>query len=88
MTHATPIPEKRHDTLAAVTGKSGRGTARQTIRVDVDLWDRFGTVCEQAGSDRSDTLRAFMRWFAREEGAKMPRRPAQVGDQGEPERSG
>lgn len=88
MTHATPIPAPRHDTLTPVTVRSGRGTARQTIRVDTDLWDRFGAAAEQAGTDRSEALRAFIRWYLREPGARMPKRPAaderdQGGDAGE-----
>lgn len=89
MTHATPIASPRHDTLPTVTVRSGRGTARQTIRVDTDLWDRFGAAAEQAGTDRSEALRAFIRWYLREQGAKMPKRPATgEGDHGEPARSG
>ena len=72
MTHATPETENRHDTLAAVTGRSGRGTARQTVRVDEDLWARFGAV---ADPDRSAVLREFIAWYVREPGAKLPARP-------------
>ncbi len=49
----------------------GKGTPKQTIRVDPDLWMRFG---ETVG-DRAAALRAFMEWIVREPGAKMPRRP-------------
>lgn len=75
MTHATSSVLNRHDTLASVTSKSGRGTARQTIRVDEELWTRFGAQAEAAGTDRSTLLREFMRWYAREQGARMPKRP-------------
>lgn len=75
MTQAIPTPAPRHDTLAAVTGRSGRGTARQTIRVDEALWEQFGEQATKAGSDRSVLLRDFVRWFVREPGAKMPKRP-------------
>jgi hypothetical protein len=75
MTHATQGPDARHDTLAAVTGKSGRGTARQTIRVDEALWEQFGERAASVDNDRSALLRDFMRWFVREPGAKMPKRP-------------
>lgn len=72
MTHATPDAEICHDTLTPVTGKSGRGTARQTIRVDEPLWERFGGIAEP---DRSTVLREFIRWYLREPGAKAPKRP-------------
>ena len=73
MTRATPEPRNRHDTLDRVTGRSGRGTARQTVRVDEDLWSRFGEVAEP---DRSAVLREFISWYVRDPGAKMPKRPA------------
>lgn len=74
MTHATPESPPRHDTLSAVTGRSGRGTARQTIRVDEALWERFGALVP--GGNRSDVVREFIRWYVREGGARMPKRPA------------
>ncbi|MEO6088419.1 MAG: hypothetical protein ABIQ18_35430 [Umezawaea sp.] len=58
-----------------MTGKSGRGTARQTIRVDEVLWEQFGERAASVDNDRSALLRDFMRWFVREQGAKMPQRP-------------
>lgn len=75
MTHATPLSTDRHDTVTTVTGRSGRGTARQTIRVDEALWEHFGAGAEQMGADRSAVLREFIRWYVREPGAKMPKRP-------------
>lgn len=77
MTHATSRETNRHDTLTPVTGRSGRGTARQTIRVDEDLWGRFGAIAEP---DRSTVLRDFIAWYVRESGAKMPQRPGPAGD--------
>lgn len=74
MTHATREPENRHDTLPAVTGRSGRGTARQTIRVDETLWERFGQFAAGKGSDRSTVLRDFIRWYVAEPDAQMPER--------------
>ena len=47
-------------------------TPQRPIRVDDDLWSRFGDVAQP---DRSSVLRDFIRWFVREPGAKMPRRP-------------
>jgi hypothetical protein len=49
-----------------------RGADNITVRMGGDLWKRFGEVAEP---DRSAILREFVRWFVRETGAKMPRRP-------------
>ncbi len=51
------------------------GTAIRTLRVDDELWAAF-TAALPEGSDRSETLRAFMRWYTRERGARLPERPA------------
>jgi hypothetical protein len=75
MTHATPVGEKCHDTLATVTGRSGRGTARQTIRIDEATWERFGNASAAAGADRSAVLRDFIRWYVGEPGTALPERP-------------
>jgi hypothetical protein len=48
-----------------------KGTPKQTIRVDPDLWQRFGEVV----GDRAANLRAYMEWMIRLPGAKMPKRP-------------
>jgi hypothetical protein len=74
MTHASLGGPDRHDTLTGMTGRSGRGTARQTIRVDETLWERFGEATEALGTDRSTWLREAIAWCVRERGAKMPRR--------------
>jgi hypothetical protein len=74
MTHATPDTAIRHDTLARVTGRSGRGTARQTVRIPEDLWDELGTVAPENVS-RSEVIRAFIEWYVRRPGAKLPKRP-------------
>lgn len=71
----------RHDTpdattLTRVTGKSGKGTARQTIRMDEDLWEELDAATKAAKTDRSAALREFARWYVHRKGAKMPRRPS------------
>lgn len=50
-----------------------RGRPNITLRVDADLWERFGEVAEP---DRSAVLRAFVAWYVRERGAKLPGRPS------------
>lgn len=51
-------------------------TPNRVLRVDDDLWARFGQAAAEMGTDRSEYVREFMRWAAREPGAKMPKRPA------------
>lgn len=65
----------RHDTLSAVTGRSGRGTARQTIRLDEDLWTRLDEAAKRLGTDRSTWLREAARWCVGEPDAAAPQRP-------------
>lgn len=56
-------------------------TPTRPIRVPLDLWARFGEAATRAGTDRSAVLRDFMRWYAREPGAKLPKRPAVPDDE-------
>lgn len=42
------------------------------LRVDPDLWAEFGELAEP---DRSVVIRAFIEWFVRRPGARMPKRP-------------
>ena len=37
-----------------------RGTKREAIRVDPDLWRDYGHACEALGTDRSKDIRALM----------------------------
>jgi len=48
-----------------------RGTDNVTLRLDPELWRRFGELA----ADRSAVLREFVRWYVREPGAKALRRP-------------
>jgi hypothetical protein len=52
-------------------------TPTRPIRVDLGLWDRFGEATAAADTDRSTALRGFMAWYAREPGARMPKRPGE-----------
>lgn len=47
------------------------GTTKRTIRIDDDLWERFGDTTP----DRAGLLRTFIRWYVREPGVALPRRP-------------
>ncbi len=47
------------------------GTSRTALRIEPGLWQRFGELAV----NRSEVLRAFIRWYIGEKGAKMPKRP-------------
>ncbi|MFC9085308.1 hypothetical protein [Nocardiopsis dassonvillei] len=49
----------------------------QRFRAPKKLWTDFGDAVARAEpeGDRSKTLRAFMRWFTGEPGARLPERP-------------
>jgi hypothetical protein len=57
--------------------KRGEGkTPIRPLRVEDDLWERFGAATQQLGTDRSAWLRGAILWCLREPGAKMPQRAA------------
>jgi len=58
-----------------MTGRVGRGTARQTVRIDHERWDRFEAAAKAIDTDRSKLINDFVAWFIREPGAKAPKRP-------------
>jgi hypothetical protein len=54
--------------------KSSRHTTpRVVVSVPGILWDRFGKAV--GTRNRSETVRAFIAWYMREPGAKLPERP-------------
>lgn len=55
-----------------VTGKSGRGTARQTVRIPDDEWDEFDAACIANGAERSAYLLNVVRWALGRPGAETP----------------
>lgn len=50
-------------------------TPHRHLRVDDELWQHFSDAAKEANQDRSTLLRAFMRWYVGERGAKLPKRP-------------
>lgn len=53
-------------------------TTQRKIRIDDDLWGRFGDAVDRGPdpeADRSKVLRQLMRWYAGDPGAELPRRP-------------
>ncbi len=57
-----------------MTGKVGKGTARQTVRIDHQMWDDFGALADSLGTDRSVLIREFIAWMLDQPNAKMPSR--------------
>jgi metal-responsive CopG/Arc/MetJ family transcriptional regulator len=51
-------------------------TPHHQVRVERGLWDRFGAAVGRQDTDRSEAIRAFIRWYVSDEGAKMPKRPS------------
>ncbi len=50
-------------------------TPTRPIRTPLDLWDDFGVVATQLGSNRTALILDYMRWMTRRPGAKLPKRP-------------
>jgi hypothetical protein len=57
-------------------------TGLRRFRSSDELWEEFGNAVEQGPdpeADRSKVLRAFMRWYIGQSGAKLPERPPRRG---------
>jgi hypothetical protein len=52
-----------------------RKTPQRTVAVEKDDWDELAIAARQAGYERAVVLRAFIRWYLRRPGAKLPQRP-------------
>jgi hypothetical protein len=65
-----------------MTGKSGRGTARQTFRYDEQKWAAVGAAAEAAGTDRTTLIRDFLDWTIGDAKAPAPHRLVEPGDDG------
>ena len=50
-------------------------TQHRSVRVDTDRWERFAAAAAAEGSDRAKAINAFIDWYLREPGAKLPERP-------------
>jgi hypothetical protein len=47
------------------------------VRVSDEDWTDLGDTASAAGADRAKVINAFIRWYLRRPGAKLPERPAQ-----------
>ena len=50
-------------------------TAGRNVRIPDDDWNDLGYAAELAGTDRTKVIVAFIRWYLRRPGAKLPERP-------------
>jgi antitoxin component of RelBE/YafQ-DinJ toxin-antitoxin module len=50
-------------------------TQHRSVRVDDELWSSADQATKADGTDRSSVINAFLRWYVREPGAKLPKRP-------------
>lgn len=50
-------------------------TPIQRFRLDAALWRRLGHAARAAGTNRSQLLGEFARWYVKERGARLPDRP-------------
>lgn len=53
-------------------------SALRRFRTTNDLWERFNEAVKRSPdpeADMSKVLRAFVRWYVNEPGAKLPERP-------------
>lgn len=50
-------------------------TPIQRFRLDLTVWVKLGHAAKAAGTNRSQLLGEFARWYVRERGARMPERP-------------
>lgn len=55
--------------------KGKEAGAMRSIRIEADLWNAGKTAAASAGETITDALTDFIRWYTRQPGAKMPRRP-------------
>lgn len=51
-------------------------TQHRSIRIDDADWDDAGAATAAMGTDRAKVVNAFLRWYLRRPGAKLPARPA------------
>lgn len=50
-------------------------TPHRTFRLPTDEWEDLGAAAREMATDRTALLTAFVRWYLRRDGAKLPKRP-------------
>jgi hypothetical protein len=51
------------------------GSKHRSVRVSDELWAAADESAQAAGTNRGDVIKAFLRWYTREAGATLPKRP-------------
>jgi len=60
-------------TAATLDGVNEKHTPLRPVRVETELWAEFGRLV--GARNRSAVIRDFIRWYVRERGATLPKRP-------------
>lgn len=55
-------------------GDVSKTTAR-ALRISDEDWEDLGTVTDEQGTNRTAVVTAFIAWYLRRKGAKLPKRP-------------
>lgn len=50
-------------------------TQHRSVRIPDDLWQEADAAAKAAGTDRATVINSCLRWYVREPGAKLPKRP-------------
>lgn len=48
----------------------------RSVRFELDEWEVSDKLARELGTNRSQILNQFIRWFLRRPGAKLPQRPS------------
>ena len=56
---------------------TARKTPQRTLVVEPADWDDLQIAAKASGSDRATILRAFIKWYIRRPGARLPQRPGE-----------
>ena len=51
-----------------------KGTDRRSFRLDTATWEKFDERTKAAGTNRTEAIVDFIRWYNGELGAELPRR--------------
>ncbi len=63
-------------TDARIGGVPGKWkTPHRSVRVDDADWADLDAAAKAAGTDRAKLINAFLRWYLRRPGARLPERP-------------
>lgn len=61
--------------MYAETMPNKPATQHRSVRISNELWAKADDVARSASTDRAAVINAFLRWYVKEPGAKLPTRP-------------